>query len=238
MDTNRPCRPHQQPPSMPAAQEGQRGGGRAQNLKIMGLRCIAGQSARNALDVAFVRSGDDDRGEATERRPVTGLPLIGFRRHKGIARTLDQRGHDGVVRMVRLQQDAARPVFAARATRHLVQQLVGTLCGPQVPAVQTQIRVDHADQGQHRKVVTFRHQLRADQNIDLVGLDTADDFRRRSRTPNRVARHQLDPRFREQRVDLFGQAFDTWPTGHHSILRTAFWAGIGLGSGVAAMVTR
>ena len=57
---------------------------------------------------------------------------------------------------------------AAGAARHLMQQLVGALGRAQVAALETEIGIHHADQGQHREMMALGDDLGADQQVDLM----------------------------------------------------------------------
>ena len=61
-------------------------------------------------------------------------------------------------------------VGPAGAARHLVQELIGALGRAQVAALEAEIGIDHADQGQHGEMVALGDDLGADQQVDLMLL--------------------------------------------------------------------
>ena len=83
-------------------------------------------------------------------------------------------GHQGLHhRMVRARRSAAERGpgrSAAGAAGHLMQELIGALGRAQVAAVEAEIGIDHADQGQHGEMMALGDHLGADQEIDLVLL--------------------------------------------------------------------
>ena len=72
-----------------------------------------------------------------------------------------------MIRLPRLQQPPARLFAAPRAPRHLLQQLKRPLRRARIGRRKPDIRIDHADQRQMRKIMALRHELRADD--DVVG---------------------------------------------------------------------
>ena len=61
---------------------------------------------------------------------------------------------------------------AAGAARDLVQELEGALARARVGAVrEAQVAVDDADSGEQREMVPLGDDLRADDDVDLAGLD-------------------------------------------------------------------
>ncbi len=70
---------------------------------------------------------------------------------KPVAIAAGQRLHHRVRRIEGLEQHLARPVGAAGTAGNLVEQLVGPFRRPEIAAGEAEIRIDHADQRQHRK---------------------------------------------------------------------------------------
>ena len=97
-----------------------------------------------------------------------------FEREEAVAVIGEERAHHAMIGHPSLDIDDSRSLGAAGAARDLMQKLEGALGRAQIAAFETEIGVDHANQGQQRKVMAFRHDLRADQHIDLMRFDGAD----------------------------------------------------------------
>ena len=86
-----------------------------------------------------------------------------------------------------LQEDRTRSFLTPGPPRDLVQQLVGSFRRPKVAARQPEISVNHAHSGEHREMVPLGHHLGANDDIDLAGLDRADELRRQAGAGKRIA---------------------------------------------------
>src|SRR5580704_17206527 len=149
----------QQPEAMPAADQRERRFGGAEDAHlVLGWRG-AGESARMSLGGVLIGAGDDDRGEAAERRIVVALADFDLGGVERLAILRDQGAHHGMLGLVRLQIATADAGVAAGAADDLVQKLKGALGGARVAVTQAQISVDDADQIEHREVMAFRYKL-------------------------------------------------------------------------------
>jgi hypothetical protein len=77
-----------------------------------------------------------------------GGPVGQLGGHEAVAIIGNQCLHHRMLGRMGLHQGAAGPVLAAGAARHLVEQLEGALGRAQVAAIQTQVGIDHGDQGE------------------------------------------------------------------------------------------
>ena len=75
-----------------------------------------------------------------------------------------------------LDQHAARLVAAPGAAGDLLDLLEAALGGAQVAALQAEIGIDHADQGQVGEVIALGDQLGADDDVDLACLHRRDEL--------------------------------------------------------------
>ena len=71
-----------------------------------------------------------------------------------------------------LDEDLTRLFAAPCPASGLRNLLEGAFGGAQIPALKPQIGVDHPDQSQFGKMIALRHQLRADDDVDRLILDT------------------------------------------------------------------
>ena len=87
-----------------------------------------------------------------------------------------------------LQETDAAALVAPGAADHLVEQLKSPLGGARIAIAQAEIGIDDADQIEPRKIMSLRHQLRADDDVDAAlrnlvelaahGLDRGDEIAR------------------------------------------------------------
>ena len=135
-----------------------------------------------------------------------------------------------------LQIADAAALLAPGAADHLVEQLERPLGGARIAIAEAQIRIDHADQIEPRKIMSLRHQLRADDDVDAAfgdfvqfaahGLDRGDE----------VARQHHGARIRKQRGRLFLQALDAGADRDQRFLGLAMRADVRPRHREAAMV--
>ena len=90
-----------------------------------------------------------------------------------------QRRVHRVLGKVGLHDDFAGQPRAAGAARDLHEQRGQALGRAEVGAVERVVGAEHADQREARKVVALREHLRADQDVDRVGLDLVAHARER-----------------------------------------------------------
>ena len=86
-------------------------------------------------------------GQPAKGRHAGGAPVGQFGRHEAVAVARHQRLHHRMLGHMGLHQRPARPVLAAGAAGHLVEQLEGALGRAQVAAVQAEIGIDHRRPG-------------------------------------------------------------------------------------------
>ena len=73
-----------------------------------------------------------------------------------------------MIGLVGLQKAVAAAGFAAGAAGDLVQQLEGALGGARVAVVEAEIGIDDADQVELGEMMALRHQLGADDDVDVA----------------------------------------------------------------------
>ncbi len=134
--------------------------------RMRGPRERAGVRLRRAL----VLGRDDDRGEPAERRQAADPPLLGLLRVKALGVAGDQRPDHRMVRLPGLQQGVAFALRPPRPPGRLAQELEGALRRARIGVGEADVGVDHADEGQQRKVVALGHELRADDEIEFAAL--------------------------------------------------------------------
>ncbi len=76
-----------------------------------------------------------------------------------------------MIGLVGLEIADAAALLAPGAADHLVEQLPGAFRRARIAVAQAQIRIDHADQIEPRKVVALGDQLRADDDVDAAFRD-------------------------------------------------------------------
>ena len=135
-----------------------------------------------------------------------------------------------------LDEHAAGLVAATGAAGDLRDLLEAALGGAQVAALKAEIGVDHPDQGEVGEVIALGHQLRADDDVDLVRVHCADKLGGLGRGPDGIAGDDRGARVGEQRGDLVGDALDPGAAGDEAVLLAAFGAGARRRFDVTAMV--
>src|SRR6516164_10364723 len=203
----------QQAEAVAALDHGERRLRRTQQLHMLVPRCRGGKAARKAFGGRAIPGGDNQARKPAERRITGALACSDFTGIKCLAVAGDQRLHHGMVGLVRLQEADAAALVAPRTADHLVEQLPGALGGARIAVAKPEIGVDHADQIEPWKMMTLRHQLGADDDVDtafgdLVELD-AHGFDR----GDQIAGQHHGARAGKQRGCLFLQALDTGTDG-------------------------
>src|SRR4051812_33605315 len=75
-----------------------------------------------------------------------------------------------VVGKERLQDDLTGDLSASGTSRYLCQQLKCSLGGAEIRKTQREVRAHYTDQRHAMDVVAFGHHLRADQDVNLAGI--------------------------------------------------------------------
>ena len=146
----------------------------------------------------------------------------------------DDRGAG--VGVMGLDIDPPRLVATTGAAGDLLDLLEAAFRRTKVAALQAEIGVDHADQGEVGEMIALGHELGADDNVDLLRVHRPDEFGGASRGPDGVAGDDRGARVGEQRRDLVGNTLDPGTAGDQRILVAAFGAQSRRGHDVAAMV--
>ena len=103
---------------------------------------------------------------------------------------------------MRLQIDMSGLYPAPSAASDLHDLLKAAFCRAQIPALQAQIRIHHADQCQIGKVIAFGDKLRANHNINIACLHPANKFSGLGRRPECVRRDNRPPRLGKETADF------------------------------------
>src|SRR6266702_3423207 len=202
---------HQDAEAVATLDHGERGFRRAQHHHALVARRERNEAATKTFRARAIAGGDDQARKPAERRIERALAQIDLAVVERLAVAGDQRLHHGMVRLVRLEIADAAALLASGAADHLVEQLPGAFRGARIAIAQAQIRVDHADQIEPRKIMALRPELCADDDVDA--------------------------RLREQRSRLLLQALDAGPDRDQRFLRRAVRAGLRPRHREAAMVT-
>src|SRR5271166_3493611 len=235
------------------AQNRDRRFGRAEQGDLVGLRfaaerrhlpaCACGQAVRRSrkrpgmrLSRALVFARDDDCGEPPERRQAADAPLLGLFAVEPLGVARNERGDDRMLRLPRLQQGKSFALAPPGPPGRLAQELKGALRGARIGVGEADIGVDHADEGEERKIVALGDKLGADDEVELAvrgggelpaqGLDSAGEVRRQGE------RADLGEEMRR----FFGKSLDAWPTGGQAVDVVAYRADFWPQFDVAAMV--
>src|SRR5262249_46559341 len=148
----------------------------------------------------------------------------------------DQRLHDRMVGLVRLQEAVAAARLASGAARDLMQELERALGRARIAVGETEIGVDDADQVELGEMVTLGDKLRADDEVDAAFLDLLELLAHALDRRDQVAGKHQHARLRKQRRDLLLDALDAGPAGDEAVGRLAFRAGGGLRRREAAVM--
>ena len=213
------------------------GAGAGPNTAMFSIRGAARPMRRaTAFASAWSSLRDDDRGEAAEGRHGGLAPGLGLGGVEALRIAADQRGDHRRVGIVGLDEDAARLVAAPGAAGDLLDLLEAALGGAQVAALQAEVGVDHADQGEVGEMIALGDELGADDDVDLARLHRATNSAALpgdqivSRGDDRGAR------VGEEGRDLVGDALDAGAAGDQAVLLVAFGAQPRRRHDMAAMV--
>ena len=136
-----------------------------------------------------------------------------------------------------LQVADAAALIAPRTPDHLVEQLERPLGGARIAIAEAQIRIDHANQIEPRKIMAFGHQLRADDDVDAAFRDFVELAAHGLDRGDEIARQHHGARIRKQRSRLFLQALDAGADRDQRFLGLAMRADVRPRHREAAMVT-
>ena len=125
---------------------------------------------------------------------------------------------------MRLDEHPPRLRAAPGPPRDLGDLLKTALRRAKVSALQAKVSINHAHQRQIGEVIALRHQLRADDDINIARLHPPDEFGGLRRRPERVRRDDRAPRFGKQQRNLIGDALNTGAAGDQRILLMTFGA--------------
>jgi len=112
------------------------------------------------------------------------------------------------------------------APSNLGQQLESALPGAEIRQMQSQIGIDNSDEGDIRKVQTFRNHLRADEDIDLAGTKRMERLAVSIFACHRVRIHPPNDGVRKNRADIRLHLFRAEASVNQrvfSAFRTASW---------------
>ena len=148
----------------------------------------------------------------------------------------DQRADDGMVGLEGLDKPTPRPVAATGATGHLLEELERAFGRARIAGGETDVGVDDADQRQMRKIMSFRHELRTDDDVEGAGRNLLDLAPQTIGPAGKVGGERERARLGEQRRDFFREPLDARPAGHERIGGLAFRAYVRPPLDMAAMV--
>ena len=126
-----------------------------------------------------------------------------------------------------LDQHAARLVAAPGAAGDLLDLLEAALGRAKVAALEAEVGVDHADQGQIGEVIALGDQLRADDDVDFLLLHRPDEIGGAGRRPDGIGSDDRGAGVGEQLGDLVGDPLDPGAAGDQAVLVAAFGAKAG-----------
>src|ERR1700736_1616476 len=113
---------------------------------------------------------------------------------------------------------------AAGASHDLMQQWEGALGRARVAVAEAEVAVDDADEVELGEMVPLRHQLGADDDVDLAGLDLGQFLAQALDRRDEIAREHQDAALWKQRRDFLLEPLDARPAGDERLGRLAFWA--------------
>ena len=136
------------------------------------LKGEAGKRAGVRLRGAAIGAGDDQRGQAAERRQAGGFALAGLLRVKALGLARYERPDDGMLGLPGLDEAAPSPLAASGSTGCLLQELESTFGGAWIAVGEPEVSVDDSDKGEKRKIVPLGDELCADDQVigALCGL--------------------------------------------------------------------
>src|SRR5271169_532701 len=142
-----------------------------------------------------------------------------------------------MLRLMRLQQAAADGGVAAGAADDLMQKLEGALGGARIAVGEAEIGVDYADQVEHREVMAFRHQLRADDDVEQTVRYVGEFLAHALDGSDKIGRQHQDARSGKQHARFFLEPLDARPNRDIGVDRLAFRTMLRMRHGEATMMT-
>ena len=191
-------------------------------MHTLNLRCSATHCACSLNGFPFVLGRDDNGGKPAKWRRASGFTLLGFGIIKCIAVASDQGCDDGMIGVACLDKNFAGLFPASRPASRLCDLLECAFGSTQIPALKTQIRVDHADQCQFRKVVALCYQLRADDDVYRLVFNARYELGGFFRRPESVRCRNNSAGIGQQAVNLITYALNAWATGNQGVAFAAF----------------
>lgn len=161
----------EEPPAVLAADDGERGFGRAEDADAFGARCSAGDFLGEGFGEFLALGGDDESCETSVRRQHGGLAHADLAFEESLAVTGDDGVHHGMIGQVGLDEATATDLLAAGAAGDLVEELEGAFAGTRISLAETEVTIDDADSCKVWEVVTFGDELRADDDVGFALLD-------------------------------------------------------------------
>ncbi len=153
---------------MAAAHDRQRGFGGAEHAHLVGARRNGGEAAGIAFSGRPLPGRHEQAGEPPERRIAGRFTQRDFARVERVAIGRHQCAHHRMIGLMSLEIADAVAGLAPGTADHLVQQLEGALRSARIAVGQAEIGIYHADQIELGKVMSFRHQLRADDDVEAA----------------------------------------------------------------------
>ena len=211
------------------------GGAEDAHRFVVRRRC--GEPARMGVGGGTLAGRNDEARQPAEWRIaglLTHLDLAGVER---LAVAGDQRLHDRMIGLVRLQEADAAACLAAGAAGDLVQQLEGALGCARIAVGEAEIGVDDADQVELGEMMSLGDQLGADDDVDMALGDLLQFLAHLLDRRDQVARQHQHARVGKQLHHLLFQPLDARPAGDECVGRLALRANLRLRHGEAAMMT-
>ena len=138
---------------------------------------------------------------------------------------------------MRLHEPAACGGRAAGPARHLMQKLERAFARARVCAMsKAQIAVHDADESEIGEVMALGHDLRADDDIDLMRFDLVDDGPHFRETGNEIGGQEREAGLREAFGDFFRHALYARAASDHTVGRAALGALLGKRNREAAVM--
>src|SRR5690242_5690167 len=142
--------------------------GRTEHTHVLISWRRAGERTAIGLRRMPVVCCDDDARQAPEWRVAIAFALLDLVAIEGFAITGNQRAHDRVFGLVRLQKAYAAPLLAAGPPDNLVEQLECALGCAWIAVAEPKVGIDDSDHIELGKMVTFGDKLRADNEIETA----------------------------------------------------------------------
>ena len=151
---------------------------RAKNLRPnFGKRPRVARQMLSVFKRLFLRDGADHQAnKAAKGRDQCALPHPRFRIPERLFIPFQNGLYHGMFWLMRLQIGRPCPLRAAGPPRHLPHDLKCVLRRPQIRPLQPKISINYPNQCKIWKIMTFRHQLRANDNIRSAIANLLDFF--------------------------------------------------------------